>query len=279
LADYDTFLRYTAPASGTTATAATSVASLSTDPAEQAAAAFDRKDYAAAETGFTAALTKAKSAKLYYDRAAARAAMGKLDAAQTDLSSALALDPKDPFVNFALGRIALKRGDLAEASRRFADAQGAAAQSNDMAERIWKTYEAAHHYAEAIPYADRIAATASGGQKAAALNASCWLRAEGGLDLDRALADCNQALTLAPKTPAMLDSRALVELRLARTEQALADYDAALAAGAVEPTSLFGRSLAERRLGRTAEADRDAERARQIDATVAQDFAAWRVTR
>ena len=49
----------------------------------------------------------------------------------------------------------------------------------------------------------------------------CWARALTGRDLDKALADCDRALRLAPKTPEFLDSRGLVHLR--RVVQPLAE--------------------------------------------------------
>ncbi len=51
-----------------------------------------------------------------------------------------------------------------------------------------------------------------------------------GLEPRLALADCNQALTLAPGNPSYLDSRGLVDLRLGDFDGAIKDYSTALAA-------------------------------------------------
>jgi Restriction endonuclease/Tetratricopeptide repeat len=59
---------------------------------------------------------------------------------------------------------------------------------------------------------------------AKAWNNSCWDRAVLGR-LEEALADCNEALRLAPDDPATLDSRGFTYLKLGRFEQAIADYD------------------------------------------------------
>ncbi len=66
--------------------------------------------------------------------------------------------------------------------------------------------------------------------------------------LEEALADCNEALRLAPNDPANLDSRGFTYLKLGRFEQAIADYDAALAHNPRDPGSLYGRGLARLRV-------------------------------
>jgi tetratricopeptide (TPR) repeat protein len=65
--------------------------------------------------------------------------------------------------------------------------------------------------------------------------------------LEEALADCNEALRLAPDGPGTLDSRGFTYLKLGRFEQAIADYDAALARNPRQPSSLYGRGIARLR--------------------------------
>ena len=96
--------------------------------------------------------------------------------------------------------------------------------------RIAAAYEADERYAAAAPYWDRVAADAtSDTAKTSALNAGCWSRAEAGVELDRALKACNEALRLRPGAPDILDSRGLVEVRLHAFDRAVEDYTAALA--------------------------------------------------
>ncbi len=123
--------------------------------------------------------------------------------------------------------------------------------------------------------AEANAALALGAKPDRVFNSRCWARAVAGLEPKLALADCDQALTLAPGNPSYLDSRGLVDLRLGDFDGAIKDYDAALAGNAQQPTSLYGRSLAERRKGDTAGADADAAAAAAMDKGVAARFDGW----
>ena len=52
-------------------------------------------------------------------------------------------------------------------------------------------------------------------------------------------------------TPAYLDSRGFVLLRLGRFKEAIASYDQALAIAPLSPNSLYGRGVCELRMGAT----------------------------
>ena len=90
--------------------------------------------------------------------------------------------------------------------------------------------------------------------------------------LEEALADCNEALRLAPDDPGTLDSRGFTYLKLGLFAQAIADYDAALARNPRGPGSLYGRGLA--RLGQNdPEGGRaDLAAAKALDPGVAEEF-------
>ena len=128
------------------------------------------------------------------------------------------------------------------------------------------------------------------GDQANGLNSLCWLRATSNRDLSEALDDCDRALALTPhQTEAelgsligrniasddtdILDSRALVYLRLGRPEDAVHDYASVLRMNPRMPTSLYGRALAELRLGATAEGQEDLTAAMKLDSGIAQYFA------
>lgn len=91
-------------------------------------------------------------------------------------------------------------------------------------------------------------------QDATALNDRCWLRVTHNADLAAALADCNEAVRLAPDNDNALDSRGLVHYKRRDFAAALADYDAALRVDPGRGHYLFGRALALDGLGRTEEA-------------------------
>jgi tetratricopeptide (TPR) repeat protein len=80
-------------------------------------------------------------------------------------------------------------------------------------------------------------------------NDRCWARAVANIELDRALADCNESLRLRPGSAGALDSRALVYLRLGQAENAIKDYDAVLRINPKQAPSMYGRGIAKLRLG------------------------------
>jgi tetratricopeptide (TPR) repeat protein len=93
-----------------------------------------------------------------------------------------------------------------------------------------------------------------------ALNGRCWVLAQLGRDLKKALDDCNAALRARPNTATFLDSRGLVRLRLGDLPGALTDYNAALSVQPRNAWTLYMRSLVKRKSGDAtgAEADRGA---------------------
>jgi tetratricopeptide (TPR) repeat protein len=114
-----------------------------------------------------------------------------------------------------------------------------------------------------------------GGQKEVPLyNDRCWARAVAKIDLDAALADCNEALKLRPDFVPALDSRAFVHMRGDRFREAMADYDAAIKGSPQNPWSLYGRGIAKLRLGDTAGAQADIAASKAVQ-DVASEFAAY----
>ena len=101
-----------------------------------------------------------------------------------------------------------------------------------------------------------------------ALNGRCWARAMLGSELDKALIDCNAAISAEPKNAAYLDSRGWVNLRLGRYEQALADFDRALSLRPGTAWTLYGRGLTKSRLGDVTQGEADLAAARKTQADV-----------
>ena len=280
--DYTTFVRYTpeARAAAASPTLQPSGQAPPEDAAETAENDLVRKNFGAAEQGFTQALAVRPTASLYYRRAVARAARGEDTLAEADLEAALKLDPKNPYAAFGLGRYALRHGDAQIAASRFEAAQADSAKPQAMAQMIASAYESAHRYLEASAYWDKVVSTAPDvGSRAQALNAACWSRAEAGRDLIRALQDCDDALRLAPGAADTLDSRGLVDLRTGDLAKAVADYTAALVKRPESSTSLYGRSIAEIRLGHADKAKADRVAAEAMDPEVDAAFARWGVSR
>ncbi|WP_454713475.1 tetratricopeptide repeat protein [Caulobacter segnis] len=109
------------------------------------------------------------------------------------------------------------------------------------------------------------------------INDRCWARARAGVDLQKALVDCDTALGLDPGRAEALDSRGLVKLRLGDLPGALADYDEALKTDPPVPTALFGRGVVKRRSGDPAGGDADLGKARALEPAIDQQFARFGV--
>jgi tetratricopeptide (TPR) repeat protein len=106
------------------------------------------------------------------------------------------------------------------------------------------------------------------------LNDRCWARAVAMIDLDAALADCNEALMLMPDFVPALDSRAFLHLRGGRFQDAITDYDAAIKGSPQDSWSLYGRGIAKLRLGDPAGGQADIEASKGVQ-DVAAEFAAY----
>jgi len=113
---------------------------------------------------------------------------------------------------------------------------------------------------------------------AIALNARCWTKATMNIAVDTAIADCDASLKLKPDSPATLDSRAFVNLRLGATDAAIADYDAALKLAPHLPASLYGRGVAKARKGDTNGARADLAEARRLSPGIDARFSDFGVT-
>lgn len=106
-----------------------------------------------------------------------------------------------------------------------------------------------------------------------ALNARCWYRGTMNVELDGALKDCTRAIELAEQSAPMLDSRALVYLRMGRMDEALADIEAGLKQSPEMATSLFMRAVIRKQRGEAAAEDLAA--ARLIDPQIDRRFGKW----
>ena len=106
-----------------------------------------------------------------------------------------------------------------------------------------------------------------------ARNNACFVRALANRDLDHALSDCNEAQRLAPKSAAILDSRAFVYFRLGRFDDAIADDNAALAKAPKLAAAFYVRGLAKHAKGDAAGAAADIATARALRPTIADTYA------
>ncbi len=248
-------------------------------PQQSARQAFADKDYIRAEAQFSQAIAlDPTSAKLFYDRGAARLALNQQGPAKADFEAALKINPKDAFAHFALGRMALSKGDIQSAEQHFMAAINAATDPHAMVFQTARAYDETNHLPQAVAaYRAWTTAEPNTERRAQGLNLSCSVEARLGADLRAALSDCNQAVALRRDFTAALDSRGLVNLKMGAFSSSVSDYDKALALKPDIATSLYGRGIAKRRLGRAAEGDRDIGAGSSLDPEVASRFDHWGV--
>jgi tetratricopeptide (TPR) repeat protein len=262
-----------------------------------------RHDAAVAE--LTAAVAASpKSSELLRALADAHQAQGRPDLAAQDLDRAIAVAPDDTSALRARAAHAVVLKDTADAVRRYEaliaqDPDDAAnfiglahahEVAGDLDEAVRQADEALRiaplnaqilgrranlnlerkHYEQALADSER--ALALRPETALPWNDRCWVRAVWNKDLDKALADCDAGLKIAPGRAAILDSRALVRFRQGDLDAALRDYDAALAQSPKQAASLYGRGLTRLKLGQKAEGQADLAAAAAIEPGVRKRF-------
>ena len=97
------------------------------------------------------------------------------------------------------------------------------------------------------------------------LNRRCWVRTMLGVELDKALDDCDKALDRQPKNAAFVDSRAWLHLRRGELRDARSDFDRSLELKANGASSLYGRGLVRIKQGDAVQGRVDLEAARKIE--------------
>jgi hypothetical protein len=112
------------------------------------------------------------------------------------------------------------------------------------------------------------------------LNTRCYSRALANIELPKAMADCTGAIKRLGPQAALIDSRAMVKVRMGDLAGAIADYDEALAKRPQQAASLYMRGWTRR-----ASANGDAEKlkladadfaaAKAAEADIAEDFAPY----
>jgi tetratricopeptide (TPR) repeat protein len=89
-------------------------------------------------------------------------------------------------------------------------------------------------------------------------------------DYDRALADCNQALSIDPESAIGYNRRGLISYQTKRYDSAIADFTQALRLDASFAYAYFNRALARRAKGDAGGADADQAEAIRLDPKLAK---------
>jgi tetratricopeptide (TPR) repeat protein len=182
--------------------------------------------------------------------------------AMADFTEVLKLKPDDAAALLARGQLRLAIKDEAGARDDFAQVLKLAPA---LGARVADAYVHGGFFDDAIAEYDRwIDAYPKNEDAAPAYSGRCWARTLANRDLDKARADCDQALRLRPDDPTSLERRGLAHLRLAEYDPAIADFDAALRIDPKTAWSLYGRGVAELRKGLKDQGDADLAAAAEI---------------
>jgi tetratricopeptide (TPR) repeat protein len=180
----------------------------------------------------------------------------KYDLAKTGLDAAAKAQPGNARVHYALAQWHLHQGEYDLAALDNDKAVSAEPNNTDTLQQQATLHALRGDTGGAIAIIDNLVAQYPA--NAIFLNYRCYLRGTLGRDIDKALADCNAALKIAPQNPDILDSRGLVYLRLSRWADAIADYNEAIRRDDhPSPTSFYGRGLAEQQSGNRVSATAD----------------------
>jgi tetratricopeptide (TPR) repeat protein/predicted aspartyl protease len=189
-----------------------------------------------------------------------------------DIDRLLKLKPDDADAHMMRAAMRLRLDHKADVTSDLEAAAGALSNASDKRFALAELYQATEDYQRSIPQYDLwIAVHPDDSRRPMALNARCWARAMLNVDLDRALKDCNAALSASGRNAAVMDSRGMVRLRMGDYARAIADYDEALKAAPDVAWSYYGRGIAKLRLGKAAEGEADIAKAKTLDADLADE--------
>ena len=186
-----------------------------------------------------------------------------------DFDKALSLDPTqaDARLRRAWLRFAAKDGDGAKADLDALDTT--LAPQAQMRLSMARLYDNVALPGQALAQLNRwLASHPNEVRRDNALNTRCWVRARLGIELEEALADCDDAVDSDSKNSNYLDSRGWVYLRLGNYEKALADFDRSIGIRPESAWSLYGRGLARTRLGDVARGEADLAAARKVESDI-----------
>ena len=210
-----------------------------------------RREFDRALADLTRACELAPTQAVYfYQRGQIRLATAQLRLALEDFNQALKFEPSNTDMLVARAALRLRTGDRSGAVQDIDTAEHLSPKRGNIRLALAQLYVSAGLYAQAVSQFDLwIDGHAEDSREPEALNGRCWARALSGNELSKALGDCNKALRMRPGTAAILDSRALVELRLGALDKSIGDYDAALRLQPKNAWILYSRGVAELRKG------------------------------
>jgi tetratricopeptide (TPR) repeat protein len=234
--------------------------------ARRGAALASRREYESALADLNQACElEPTSAGLFAQRGAIQEALKRPAKALEDFDKAIELDPTQVDARFqrALLHSRAKNRDGAEADLGVLDKTLAPqAQMRLAMANLYLNLE--QPAAALIQLNQWLPAHPREARREVALNNRCWIRVRLGIELNEAVADCNDAVDGDSKNAAYLDSRGWLFLRLGNYPKALADFDRSIELRPKGAWSLYGRGLTKARLGDAAQGEADLAAARTL---------------
>ena len=205
------------------------------------------------------------------------------DLAQADFERAIRVAPGNVPVRIAHAELSLSRGDRSGGGAELDAADAAAPKEADIRLTLAELYGRADLLDQSLKQFDLwIEFHSVDGRMPEALNGRCWIRALQGTQLPQALKDCNAARGRVDKSNPLLarilDSRALVFLRMNEYEKSMADYDVSLKMNPKSAWGWYGRGIVELRLNKAAAGNTDIEHAKTLAPKVADAFSRYGIT-
>ena len=225
----------------------------------------------------TRVLATQPTLQTYVQRSYAYVVLGDLASAARDAEAARKLDPASPEAIVQVAEVKARAGDLPGALKLLDERIALGGETRDRL-RSQRAALLGDYGDPALALREYDALIAEKPGTPTFLNARCWVKATRQVMLDTALKDCTSAIELSDQSAAILDSRAVVFLRLNRYEEALRDIDAALLQAPGLGPSRFIRAIILTRMGRKPEAVRELAVARRLLPTIEADYARFGLT-
>ena len=187
------------------------------------------------------------------------------DKSLADLDTALLLDPAHDQARIQRAELNASRKETAKVLEDLTTLDKRLAPQSEIRREMASLYDELDMPAQALPQWNLwIAAHKHDIGLDEAYNSRCWERVELGIELDKALDDCDEAVDANDKDASFIDSRAWVYLRMGKPQKALADFNRGLAIKADGASSLYGRGLVHLALDEASAAQADLAAARKV---------------
>ena len=209
----------------------------------------------------------------YSQRGRARWRSGDPARAMDDFDKALQLKPDEVPILIERGALRLSQNNESGAAADFDQATNLAPNDASVTLQIGEIFARHRHYAQAVVLYDRWAiAHPRDDRLAFVLGERCWVRALSGDNPDRAISDCNGALSNGQRTAHAFEGRGLVWLRLKNYDKAIADFKDSLRLESRDAYALYGLGVAELRKGMQVAGENDLKAAAALNASADDDF-------